>query len=262
MIFKELYNYKELLNTNVKKEIRGKYKGSILGVLWSFISPLLMIAVYALVFSFIFRPDVSSDVPYYLYLASGVLPWIFFSQSVASGSQIIVFNANLIKKVYFPRAILPISVVLSGAVNFVISSIVILVFLAITQTGYTWNILYFPLILLIQMFLTLGLVFIISAINVYVRDVEYIINFLILLLMYLTPILWPMELLAEKGEMYVKLAYLNPLAGIIESYHNIFYFQTSPDFVVLGLTGLFSMFILFVGYKIFNKLERGFAEEM
>lgn len=262
-MFKELIKYKELLKTSIKKEIRGKYKGSTLGVLWSFINPLLMIAVYGIVFSVLFDADRGLEYPYYLYLSTGILPWIFFTTCISQGSTVFVANANLIKKVYFPREILPISVVLSGVVNFVISSLVIIVLLFVTKAGFSINILYFPLIILVQVIFTLGIVLIISSVNVYVRDVEYIVSFLLLLLMYLTPILWVLkDVVANQGEKFETLAYLNPLTGIIESYHNIFFFKTSPNFTVLGLVTLYSVIQLFVGVKVFRKLERGFAEEM
>ena len=116
-MFKELYNYRELLRTNVKKEIRGKYKGSFLGVLWSFVNPLLMTLVYAIVFPFLLR----STTPHYVtYLVIGILPWNWFTTIVAQGTTTFLSNAGIIKKVYFPREILPISVVTSGLVNFLI----------------------------------------------------------------------------------------------------------------------------------------------
>ncbi len=262
MIFKELYKYRELLSTSVKKEIRGKYKGSLLGVMWSFVSPLLMILVYATIFPLIMRGGTEN---YYIYLTTGILPWIFFSNSIAQGAGTIIANAGLIKKVYFPRVILPISIVTSGAINFIISCVVIFIFLLASGMGITVNVLYLPLIIIVQYIFTLGLLFIISSINVYIRDVEYIVNFLILLLMYLTPILWQVDMIASSTSSlskYADLVFMNPLAGIIESYHNIFYYQVRPSFTILGLVAIYSVIQLIVGYKIFRKLERGFAEEM
>lgn len=124
-LFKELYEYRELLKTNVKKDIRGKYKASFLGVLWSFINPLLMVLVYAIVFPYIMRIETEN---YLIFLICGVIPWNFFTQCISGGTTSINVNANLIKKVYFPREILPISTVTSGVVNFAISNIIILIF--------------------------------------------------------------------------------------------------------------------------------------
>ena len=125
-LFKDLYQYRELLKTNVKKEIRGKYKGSFLGVLWSFINPLLQVLVYAIVFPFIMR---SSPDHFIVYLVIGIIPWNFFITCMNQGMITVRMNAGIIKKVYFPREILPLSVTLSGLVNFFISCIVIIALL-------------------------------------------------------------------------------------------------------------------------------------
>lgn len=260
-LFKGLYQYRELLKSNIKKEIRGKYKGSFLGVLWSFVSPLLMVLVY----SFIFPLLMSVPEKYVVYLVTGILPWTFFVGCVSSGTITAIINANLIKKVYFPREILPISVVLSGAINFAISCIVIFIFLFTSGIGVSAYILYFPIILLIQIMFTLGVVFILSSVNVYIRDVEYIMNFIILLLMYLTPILWEFDMITTRAPQYadyVKYLFINPMSGIIDSYHQIFYYQSSPNMVVLGYTFVISFVLMVVGYLTYRKLEKGFAEEL
>ena len=124
-VFKNLYNYRELLKTSVKKEIRGKYKNSFLGVLWSFLNPLLQIAVYAIVFPLILR---NTQENYVIFLCCGLIPWTFFSNAITRSAFTMVENGNILKKVYFPREILPISVVTSEGVNFLISTIIILVF--------------------------------------------------------------------------------------------------------------------------------------
>ena len=161
-IFEELYHYRELLKTNVKKEIRGKYKGSFLGVLWSFLNPLLMVLVYAIVFPYLMRMQQEH---YLIYLITGIIPWIFFTTVVTTGCNCILINGGIIKKVYFPRAILPISVVAAGLVNFLISCIVILLFLIFGGVGLSLNILWVIPIAIIQSLFSLGLLFILSAIN-------------------------------------------------------------------------------------------------
>ena len=138
-IAKDLYNYRELLKTNITKDVGGKYKNSVLGVLWSFINPLLQIAVYALVFQVILKSDIEN---YTVYLCCGLIPWQYFSSVVLRGAAVIVDNANIIKKVYFPREILPISVVASEGVNFLISTTIILGFVIFGGIGLSWNILH------------------------------------------------------------------------------------------------------------------------
>ena len=255
-MFKELYDYRQLLKSNVSKEIRGKYKGSFLGVLWSFVNPLLMTLVYAIVFPFILR---STQPHYVTFVVIGVLPWTWFTNVISQGTNTIVVNGGIIKKVYFPREILPISIVTSGLINFLISCIIIAIFLICSGIGFSFYILLLPLIVLIQYILMLGLIFITSAIDVYVRDAEYIIAFLVSMLFYATPILYSSDLFPAKFSWILNL---NPLTTIINSYRDIFYYQTMPNLKALGIVSLVSVLILIIGYKIFGKLKKGFAEEL
>lgn len=255
-VFKELYQYRELLKTNVQKEIRGKYKGSFLGVLWSFLNPLLMVLVYALVFPYIMRTNVDN---YLVYLITGVIPWNFFTTCITTGCNCVWINGGIIKKVYFPREILPISVVAAGLINFLISCVIILLFVLFGGIGFSVQLLWLPLIAIIQSALSLGLLFILSAINVYVRDIEYLVGFLLNLLFYATPILYTADMFPESIRWVL---YLNPMTTIIESYRNIFYYQQSPALIPLMIVFMVSFIILIIGYLIFKKLERGFAEEV
>ena len=255
-VFKELYQYRELLKTNVQKEIRGKYKGSFLGVLWSFLNPLLMVLVYALVFPYIMRTNVDN---YLVYLITGVIPWNFFTTCITTGCNCVWINGGIIKKVYFPREILPISVVAAGLINFLISCVIILLFVFFGGIGFSIQLLWLPLIAIIQSALSLGLLFILSAINVYVRDIEYLVGFLLNLLFYATPILYTADMFPESIRWVL---YLNPMTTIIESYRNIFYYQQSPALTSLMIVFAVSFIILIIGYLIFKKLERGFAEEV
>lgn len=255
-LFKNLFQYRELLKTNVQKEIRGKYKGSFLGVLWSFLNPLLMVLVYALVFPYIMR--VKQD-NYLVFLITGVIPWNFFTTCVTSGCNCVWINGGIIKKVYFPREILPISVVASGLINFLISCIIILIFVIAGGIMPTFNLLWLPVIAIIQALLTLGVLFILSAINVYVRDIEYLVGFILQLIFYATPILYNATMFPEK---YRWILYLNPMTHIIDAYRSIFYYGLMPELKSLVFIGILSLCVFIVGYQIFRKLEKGFAEEV
>ena len=254
--FKEIFKYSEFLKSNVKKDIRGKYKGSFLGVLWSFINPLLSVVVYAIVFRYIMRFNIEH---YLIYLIAGIIPWTFFTTSINSGMNSILFNANIIKKVYFPREILPISSVTSGLVNFLISCIIILLFAIFSGVGVGVSLLFLPLVVIIQYIFTLGVVFILSAIEIYVKDIEHIVNFIISMLFYVTPILYTPDLVPTKMRFILKL---NPLSYIIEAYHDIFYYKQIPNMYNLGIIFGISLIIFVVGYNIFRKLQKGFAEEV
>lgn len=166
---------------------------------------------------------------------------------------------NIIQKVYFPREILPISVATSGAINFVISTIIILALCLISGLGLTWYVLLYPIILLIQYILILGISFIVSAITVYIRDLEHIIGVVMMAAFYATPIVYRLDQLPAHLQIVMQL---NPMTHIINAYRDIFYYQQMPDFVNLGILFAISMVLLVVGYLIFHKLQKGFAEEL
>ena len=255
-MLKNLYDYRQLLKSNVKKEIRGKYKGSFVGVLWSFVNPLLMTLVYAIVFPFLLK---NTQENYVTFLVIGILPWNWFTTVIAQGTTVIMANAGIIKKVYFPREILPISVVTSGMINYLISCIIIVIFVLFSGIGLSFNIIYLPIIVIIQYVLMLGIIFITGAINVYIRDAEYIINFFVTMLFYATPVLYSSDLFPAKIAWLFKL---NPMTTIIDSYRNIFFYKTMPNMQALLIVGLVSIILLVIGKMIFNKLQKGFAEEV
>lgn len=255
-LIKNLYSYRELLKSNVKKEIRGKYKGSFLGILWSFLNPLLQVAVYAIVFPYIMRVETPN---YLQYLIVGIIPWTFFITVINQGMIAVRMNAGIIKKVYFPREILPISVAISGLVNFFISCIIVLIFCVFGGLGISWHLILLPLIALIQFIFTLGLVLALSAINIYIKDTEYIVQFIINMLFYATPILYPATLFPEKIRWVL---YLNPLTGIIDAYRDIFMYHQMPGLMSILYLVVVAVIIFFVGLAIFRKLEKGFAEEL
>ena len=250
-LFKNLYDYRELLKTNVKKDIRGKYKGSFLGILWSFLNP-----VYAIVFPYIMRIKTDN---YLQYLICGVIPWNFFTTVMGLGMGSIKNNAGVVKKVYFPREILPISATLSGLVNFFIACIIIIIFCVFGGLGLSWHILLVPFIALIQFVLTAGLVIGLSAINVYIQDTEYIIQFVINMLFYGTPILYPAELFPEAIRWVL---YLNPFTHIVSTYRDFFMYHTLPAMSSVIYMAVMALICFVLGMFIFRKLEKGFAEEI
>ena len=255
-VFKDIYNYRELLKTNVKKEIRGKYKHSFLGVIWSFLYPLLQLAVYAIIFPLILR-DTQDN--YVIFLCVALIPWTFFTTIVNQSTGVIISNGNILKKVYFPRIILPISVVTSAAINFIISTIIILLFVLFSGIGFSKYLIFYPAILLVQYILSLGISFIVSSITVYLRDLEHLINIALMMLFYATPIAYSS---ASIPEAFKNIMYLNPMAHIIDAYRAIFYYQQMPDFIGLGVLFIISIVLMISGYFIFEKLQKRFAEEI
>lgn len=254
-IVKDLYSYRELLKTNIKKDVGGKYKNSFLGVIWSFISPLLQIAVYALVFQVILKSDIEN---YTVYLCCGLIPWQYFSSVVLRGAASIIDNGSIIKKVYFPREILPISVVTSEGVNFLISTVIILGFVIFGGIGLSINILWYFVILAIQYIVSIGAAFIVSSLSVYFRDLLHLLGIIIQLLFYATPIVYASSAVPAELQWLIKI---NPMAYLIEGYRNIFYNKMPPDFHNLLIALVMGVGLCVVGYFVFKKLEKRFAEE-
>lgn len=255
-LVRDLKQYREFLKSNVKKDIRGKYKGSFLGVLWSFINPLLSVLVYAIVFPYIMRVKVDN---YLIYLITGIIPWTFFTSAINMGLISVLSNADIIKKVYFPRIILPISAVTSCLVNFLISCVIILLFCLGSGLGISVQILWLPLIALIQYVMLLGFTFILSAIEMYMRDIEHIVNFILSMAFYVTPILYTPDIFPAKLSFVLKI---NPMAYLVNAYRSIFFYREMPNIQGLFVVGVFSVMLFFLGYFIFEKLQKGFAEEV
>ncbi|CDE14462.1 o-antigen export system permease protein RfbA [Clostridium sp. CAG:470] len=255
-VFKDLYNYRELLKTNVKKEIRGKYKNSFLGVLWSFLNPLLQIAVYAIVFQIILKNPQEN---YAIFICCGLIPWTFFSSTISRAAFTMVENGNLLKKVYFPREILPISIVTSEAVNFLISTIIIIAFVIFGGVGLSKYIVFYPLVLIAQYILLIGISLIVSSISVYVRDLQHLIGVALQLFFYATPIVYSANVIPDNLKWILNL---NPMTYIIEAYRDIFYNQTMINIQPLFILIIISVALCIIGYLIFNKLQKGFAEQL
>jgi len=256
-LLRNLYSYRQLLKSNIKKEIRGKYKGSFLGVLWSFVNPLLTAIIYAIVFPIILK---SSEPHYVTFIIIGILPWTYFTTVIMQGTTTVLLNAGIIKKVYFPREILPISINASGMINFFISCLIIFIFLIFSKIGFSWYILFLPLIIITQFILQQAIIFITSAINVYIRDAEYIINFILNMLFYATPILYSAQMFESSSLKWI--IYVNPMATIINCYRDVLYYQSMPHIKSLIAVLIGSCILLLIGLKVFRKLEKGFAEEV
>lgn len=258
-IFKNLYEYRELLKTNVKKDIRGKYKGSFLGVLWSFLNPLLQVVVYAIVFPYLMRGATIEN--YVVYLVTGIIPWTFFNTVVSMGTTVIKANEGIIKKVYFPREILVVSQVISGLINFFISCVIIILFCLGFGVGISIHLILVPVIALIQAILALGIVFILSSVNVYIQDLEYIVTFILNMVFYGTPIIYELSQFSSAGFLYT-LIQINPMTPLMSAYRDVFLYHQWPDPSGLIYVGILSLIVLVVGYYVFRKLEKGFAEQL
>lgn len=253
---KEIYHYRHMLKTLVKQDINGRYKGSFFGFLWTLLNPLLMLAVYSLVFQFIFKSGIEH---YSIYLFICLMPWNAFSNTIAVGTTCVSNNASILKKVYFPREVLPLAVVISNTIQYFFSAVIIFIALLVSGVGISWVAIFLPLIVLIQAIFSLGLIMILSAANVYIRDVQYIMNPVMMIWMYACPILYSISMVPER---FLGLYKLNPMTLIMQEYQNILYNQTLPNFKSLAIVFGIAVVVLVIGYLVFNKLQRRFAEEV
>ena len=256
IVLKELYNYREMVYNLVKKDLRGRYKGSVLGFLWTFINPLLQLAVYTMVFSTIMRVNVDK---FYMYLFIALIPWIFFTTSVLSGTISLIQNKDLIKKIYFPRIIIPISTVLATFMNMIFSMAVVILALFISGIGISYYVLLLPVIMVLEFFLVLGMVFLFSSLNVFFRDIEYILSIIMMIWFYMTPIVYTVEMIPEK---YKTLFYLNPMTNIVIFYRDILFYKRMPSFGFMGGVFLYSLAMIVIGFFVFQKLQKNFVEEL
>lgn len=254
---KELYAYREMIIGLVKKDLRGRYKGSVLGFLWTFVNPLLQLVVYTLVFSVIMKNNIEK---YYIYLFVGLVPWIFFSTSVTSGSSSILASKDMVKKIYFPREVLPISVVTSNFVNMLFCFVIIFAALLVSGIGVKpVTLLYLPVIMLVEYLLSLGFALISSALTVYFRDLEYILGIISMAWMYVTPVLYPTDMVPDN---YMWILKVNPMTPIIVAYRDILYYKQAPELATLLQAFILGVAFCIIGHFIFGKLQKGFVEEM
>lgn len=254
---KELYDYREMIRSMVRKELRGRYKSSVLGFLWTFINPLCQIIVYTMVFSTIFRMNIEK---YYLFLTVVMIPWVFFSSSLTGGALSVVNSKDLLTKIYFPREVLPISFVTSCFVNMLLSFVVVFGVLFVSGWGVAWNaLLFLPIVMAVEYVLCLGLTMIISACTVYFRDLEHIMGVLMMAWIYLTPVMYDISYVPKH---LMPLFQLNPMTSVTLAYRTILYYHKEPDLSTMLSAVIVGMLSLLVGSVIFAKLQKNFVEEL
>jgi ABC-2 type transport system permease protein len=258
---KELYAYRQMIFSLVKKDLRGRYKGSVLGFLWTFINPLLQLIVYSIVFGYLFKDENNPIKRYYLHLFVALIPWIFFSSSITVGAASIISQKDLVKKIYFPRMVIPISYVTSCFVNMLLCFIVIFAVIFVTGAGVNFlALLTLPVIMIVEYVFALGMAMIASAVTVYFRDLEHILGIVSMAWMYLTPVVYSKN--AVVPVKYHSIYNLNPMTPIIECYRTVLYDKQVPDLTVLLWAAGLGVFFLLFGAFVFNKLQRHFAEEL
>lgn len=272
--FQEIGQYKYLLQSLVVRNIKTRYKDSILGILWSLLNPLGFMLVLTVVFSVLSGNASPRQFP--VFVLVGIIPWRFFSGALMNGSVSIVQNSALVKKVYFPRELLPIATLLSELVNFLFGFIVLILFLYLFDLDLTKHALWLPLILLTQLVFSLGLSFILSAITTFYRDVLMVLDVVLQAWFFLTPIFYSFEtLFGETATMLgvtfnptQVMRWINPMASIIDGYRTVLWGTvssqgpTNMDPIYLLRTLVQSTIILIIGYYIFVRTEHLFGEKL
>lgn len=248
--------YRELLSELTKREIKQRYKQSVLGYAWVILNPLIQMIVMAFVFSKILRPA-DLGVPYPIFLYAGLLPWTLFSNSLMSSVNSLVSNGGLLTKIYFPREIFIQSTILAKIVDFFLASVVFVVFMVYFKIPVTINILWFIPIFLIQNLFTYALSLLAAAFNLFYRDIQYLLGLGIMVWMYMTPVIYPTEIFPTQ---YRWIFQINPMAVFINAYRQVILAGGAPNISSLSIGLLLSLAMYLIARYVFKKLEGTFAD--
>lgn len=253
----EIYAYRTMIGSLVKRDLKGRYLGSVLGVLWNFLNPLFQLIIYSLVFSKIMRAGIED---YYMFLFVALIPWIFFGTCISSGTGCLLDQKEMVKKIYFPREVLPISFVTAQFVNMLMCFVVIFGVMFIAKYKFNFSALVMlPVIMVIEYVLALGFTMITSALAVFFRDLQHIMGILAMAWQFLTPIMYDTSMVPEE---LLGIFYLNPMTHIIEAYRKTLYYGEVPDVTKLFTAACMGIIILGIGWIVFIKAQEHFAEEL
>ncbi len=252
----EIWEYRELLYFFVWRDIKVRYKQTVLGASWAVIQPFFTMIVFSLFFGKL--AGIPSDgIPYPIFSYAALVPWTFFASGLAQSSNSLVSNANLIKKIYFPRLTIPIAKVLSGAVDFFLAFIVLLIMLVVTGITPTINVIWLPFLILLAFITSLGTGLWLTAMNVQFRDIRYTIPFLTQFWMFISPIAYPSSMLDEPWRTVYSL---NPMAGVVEGFRWALLGTNTAPGKMIFISATVSVLLLISGAFYFRRLEKTFAD--
>jgi ABC-type polysaccharide/polyol phosphate export permease len=259
---RQLFRYRGLIQSLVARELKARYRGSVLGFFWSFVNPLLLLLIYSFVFTVVLPgvhpPELE---PFALFLFCGILPWTWFSSALLEASSVLIAGGNLIRKVLFPAEVLPIVTVLAGLVHFCLGLPILAGFLVYYRVGVTASDLaWFPVVVLVQLILTLGLALLVAALTVHFRDVRDLLSNLLTVWFFATPIIYPLSQAPPNVRWWLDL---NPFTHLAVSYQEVLFrpgpFRQWPRLLAVGL---FSIGVFLIGYFVFDRLRETLAEEV
>jgi ABC-type polysaccharide/polyol phosphate export permease len=254
----EIFQYREAARLLTLRELQVRYSNSALGVVWSLFHPLLLTLFFSLVFAVMMPSPVAN---YPIFFLAALLPWNFFNVSVVGSVGTVTGNQPLVNRVYFPREILPLAVVSANALNFLIALAPLALLMAVFGVPFTLALFWLPALILVQFAFSLGLGLALAALNVFFRDVQQVVEVLMLPWFFLTPIVYASELI---GDPAIRQAVLiaNPMASLVTLYRQIIYFGQAPNLAGLGITALEALLALLVGLLIFRRTSPHFVDEI
>jgi len=253
---KEIHRYKYLLYNLVSRDLKVKYNGSILGFFWSLLNPLVMLFVYTLAFRYIIKVRVEN---FPLFFLCAFLPWSFLNISLSMSVSSIKDNASLVKKVYFPREILPFSIVFSNLIQFLLTFIILIPALLIFGTKMGFPLFVVPFIILFQTAFLIGLSYIVAALNVFFSDVKHLLEIFLQVWFWLTPIIYPITYVPEQYQFWYRL---NPFVRFVESYRDCLLYNKMPSVYSLLVLFIIGVAVFLIGQLVFNFYNKRFAEEI
>jgi len=251
-----VWRYRELLVVLMLRDIQVLYKQALLGAAWAILQPVFAVVIFTIVFGYFARMP-SEGIPYPVFAFAGVLPWTYFAEAVRRSGTGLVTDAELVRKVYFPRLIMPLANVISPLLDFLIAFVVLLILMAFYAIAPTWKLLVIPPLMVIAALLALSIGLWLGPINVRFRDVKHTLPFIIQIWMYASPIVYPLSMVPEQWQ---SLYSLNPMVGVIEGFRWAVFNQGEPNFTALGVSGLVIVFLLAGGLVFFRRMERTFAD--
>lgn len=253
----ELIRYRSLVTNLVSKDLKVRYKNSVLGFLWSLLNPLLMM----LVFTFVFTQLLGETIPNFpVFVLTGLLAWNWHATSVTAGTKSITDNAPLINKVYFPRILLPVSVVASNMINYLLALPVLAAFMLIYGMKFSPWLVYLPVIIMVQAIFVTGVVLILSALHIYFRDTIVLVEVGLTAWFFMTPIFYRVEDVVP--DLVSWMYWLNPMASIIAELHTIIYYAGVPDPLFMARTLATALVLLVIGYALFSRVSKHIGEHL
>lgn len=251
---KQLYRYRWLVYELVLRNVRLRYRGSVLGLVWTLLNPLIFMALYTIVFSVFMKNRVPN---YPLYLLAGIIPFNFFANSLIQGTTSIIDGRFYVGKTLFPSVVLLVVPVLTNAVNFFLSMPLVLILMVALKVHLGWGLLFLPVVFVIQILLTQAIVSVLATVNVFYRDVQELMNYATSVLFFLTPIFYLASVVPERWSGIIRF---NPLAAIIDSYHRILYDGALPSFSQLGFALVVGVVGLLVANTVFERYRESFSQ--